>query len=79
MFKSLLLIFLTLTVLQADYTYYKILIGSFSKVENANEQIVYYKKFLEKNDKYKKMKLQNSFDFTIAHGNKYHTVMIKPF
>jgi signal transduction histidine kinase/DNA-binding response OmpR family regulator/HPt (histidine-containing phosphotransfer) domain-containing protein len=79
MLKSLLIIFLTFTALQADYTYYKILIGSFSKVQNADEQVVFYKKYLEENERYKELKLVNGFDFTVLHGKKYHTVMIRPF
>ncbi len=79
MFKIVLLIFLTFATLQANYTYYRILIGSFSDIKNAEDEILKYKNYLKKNEKYNQLKVKNGFDFFIMHGKKYHTVLIKPF
>ena len=79
MFKLFLLISLAFSTLQADYTYYRIIVGSFSQMQNADEEVLYYKKNLEKNKNYQKLKEKNGFDFAILHGKKYHSVLIRPF
>lgn len=67
------------TALIANHTYYKIMIGSFSKVENAKSEIAYYKKRLPKHKAFKDLRDANHLTFHTYHGKKYHTVSLRPF
>lgn len=55
------------------------MVGSFSKEDNAKSEIAYYKKKLNNNDAYKALVDLGRFDFSVYHGKKFHTVMIRPF
>ena len=72
------LFFLSLTLF-ANHTYYKITVGSFSQIQNAELEIQMYEKILQNNEQYKRLSEEGNFTFTIYHGRKYHSVLIRPF
>jgi len=79
MLRYTLLLLFTSFALFANHTYYKITVGSFSQEENAQIEINYYNKVLENHDKYNKLLASGDFKFSIYHGKKYHSVIIRPF
>ncbi len=79
MLRYTLLLLFTSFALFANHTYYKITVGSFSKKENAKLEIKYYNKILQNDKKYKDLSASGDFKFTIYHGQKYHSVIIRPF
>ena len=79
MLRYTLLLLFTSFALFANHTYYKITVGSFSKEENARLEIDFYNKILQNNKKYNDLAASGNFKFTIYHGQKYHSVIIRPF
>jgi signal transduction histidine kinase/DNA-binding response OmpR family regulator len=79
MIRYLLLILFIYSTLIADHTYYKIMIGSFSKVENAENEVAYYEMRLPKHKAYKDLRDSQNLEFDVYHGKKYHTVSLRPF
>ncbi len=65
--------------LQADYTYYRILLGAFSNEKNAQDEISFYQSELSKDADFEALKTSGVFDFYTFHGERYYTVMIRPF
>ncbi|MEA3523215.1 MAG: ATP-binding protein [Campylobacterota bacterium] len=74
-----LILFFTYFTLLADYTYYKIVVGSFSKENNANRELSYYENTLADHDRYQSLVDSGNFEFSVYHGKKYHTLNIFPF
>ena len=79
MLRYTLLLLFTSFALFANHTYYKITVGSFSQEENAKIEIDFYNKILQNDEKYKRLSASGEFKFTIYHGKKYHSVIIRPF
>jgi len=75
---TLLLLFSSL-ILSANYSYYKIVLGSFSKIKNADAEIEFYKKKLINEEKYIELMELGNTKFHIYNGKKYHTVSLRPF
>ena len=79
MLRYIFLLFFFNFLLHANYSYYKIIIGSYSKVDNATAEIELYKKGLSKDEEYNALLDSKHFYYHIYHGKKYHTVSIRPF
>ncbi|MBN2895908.1 MAG: SPOR domain-containing protein, partial [Campylobacterales bacterium] len=62
-----------------EQTYYRIVIGSYSKSENAEADKERFATIMQRDEGFVRLQQIQGIDFEIYNGSKYHTLSIKPF